>query len=273
MQARSGTDILGADVSHYQGAIDWPMAARAGLQFVFIKASEGVGMIDAQLRRNAFGADAVSIPVGFYHYAHPELNNAVAEAAAFMDAIAGLPYKLPLMLDVEGRAGDVPRTQLTEWCDTFLQEVQRRTGARVGIYTGAYFARDNLGPQLGKYPLWVAHYGRTTPLANSTWPKWAVFQYSESGSCPGIGSGNVDMNVMDADLYNAIMNPPVAEEPKEEPEMQVKHATLLIGLAKAAWREGVTKIELEDGSMQEITEQDIEVAADAARVASGQPVQ
>jgi hypothetical protein len=58
-----------------------------------------------------------------------------------------------------------------------------------------------------------------------------------------------------------------------QPQMSVEDATVLIGFAKAAFRQGVTKIELEDGSFKEITEQDIRNAANAARLASGQKVQ
>jgi lysozyme len=268
MQARSDNNLWGADVSHHNGAINWPKAAAAGLRFALIKASEGIGMVDGQLRRNALGADAVGIPAGFYHYAHPELNSASDEAENFVTAIAGLPCKLPLFIDVEGDAGQVDRETLTQWCDDFLLAVQHRTGARVGLYTGAYFARDNLGPTLGKYPLWIAHYGAETPLHNDTWPRWSMFQYSDNGSCPGIGTGSVDMNLMEADFYRECLG--VKED---EPEMDIKNATLLIGLAKAAWREGVTKIELEDGTMQDVCEQDIRDAANAARRASGQPEQ
>jgi hypothetical protein len=64
---------------------------------------------------------------------------------------------------------------------------------------------------------------------------------------------------------------PVEPVEEDELEMDIKYATVLIGLAKAAWREGVTKIELEDGTMQDVQEQDIREAANAARRASGQP--
>ena len=43
------------------------------------------------------------------------------------------------------------------------------------------------------YPLWIAHYGVLTPGSNPIWNSWVGFQYSSTGSVPGV-SGNCDMN-------------------------------------------------------------------------------
>jgi hypothetical protein len=43
--------------------------------------------------------------------------------------------------------------------------------------------------------------------------------------------------------------------------------------AKAAFRQGVTKIETDDGSMIDVTQKDVHDAANAARRASGQSEQ
>ncbi|ATO47798.1 hypothetical protein ABD72_23355 [Brevibacillus laterosporus] len=72
------------------------------------------------------------------------------------------------------------------------------------IYTGAYFAKRNLGKALSSFPLWVAHYNTNQPMPNPTWSRWAVFQYSDCGKVAGI-KGNVDMNCMEQDFWNAIM--------------------------------------------------------------------
>lgn len=85
----------------------------------------------------------------------------------------------------------------------WLDEVERLTGQKAMIYTGASFARSYLGKVLSKWPLWIAHYGATTPMANSTWNEWAVFQYTSEGSVPGI-TGNVDVNVMEKAFFDQI---------------------------------------------------------------------
>jgi len=204
MQAKSDSNLWGIDVSRWQGLIDWPKVAAAGVQFAFVKATDGIGWTDPQFRRNAGGANAVGIPVGFYHFAHPETNSAAAEAEAFTETVKGLPVDLPYVLDLEGEAvAALGREKLTVWADTWLREVQRRTDHPVMLYTGAAFARSYCGEQLAKYPLWVAHYGTDQPMSNSTWEQWSVFQYSDKGSCDGI-EGDVDMNLMELDFWKEV---------------------------------------------------------------------
>jgi lysozyme len=139
------------------------------------------------------GANAAGVLVGYYHYAHPETNRALDEARAFVEATKGRSPQLPYVLDLEGAAANLGKVELTTWALVFMREVKKLTCADVMLYTGAYFARDEVGVELAEFPLWIAHYGALTPLANSTWEKWTCFQYTSSGSVAGI-AGNVDMN-------------------------------------------------------------------------------
>lgn len=200
MQSRSATDVFGIDVSRHQGVIDWTKAAAAGVKYVFIKATEGATYTDPNLQTYVAGAVGAGIPIGFYHYARPENNGAKTEAANFAKITSTYKPQFPLVLDVEGDAAKLGRANLTQWCLTFLQELKRLTGQDGMIYTGASFANSYLGPELGSYPLWIAHYNVTTPMANATWGTWSVFQYSSSGTVAGI-SGNVDMNAMVEAFY------------------------------------------------------------------------
>jgi lysozyme len=222
MQSRNPNNIKIIDVSAHQEAIDWAAVAADGVKGAFIKASEGIGYRDMYVGRNVCVANAEGLKVGCYHYARPESgNSAIAEAESFLAAIAGLPVSLPLVLDVEDKAAQLGADKLTEWAYTWLTEVQRRSGQRVMLYTGASFAKSYLGSKLAEFPLWVAHYGTETPMANSTWDKWAVFQYSESGSVDGI-AGSVDMNEMDLDFWNEITAVKQIEEDETNMAMQLE---------------------------------------------------
>ncbi|MBB3112533.1 lysozyme [Paenibacillus phyllosphaerae] len=207
MQARRDSNIDGIDVSRYQGNINWSSVKAGGIAFAFIKASEGTGSTDPQFERNVTGAKAADVKVGFYHYAHPERNNAAAEAAHFISTINGYEADFPHVLDVEGDASAIGAAALTDWVDAWLKEVRKQTGHPVMIYSGASFARSYLGKELGDYPLWIAHYGVNTPMANSTWNRWAVFQYSQTGRVNGI-SGDVDLNVMERAFYDQFTTTP-----------------------------------------------------------------
>ncbi|MMZ45717.1 Autolytic lysozyme [compost metagenome] len=209
MQAKSSTNLFGIDVSHHQGTIKWPNVKAKNVKYAFIKASEGRTLQDTQFRRNATGAKAVGIPVGFYHYAHPQNNSPSAEAENFLETIKGLPHDLPCVLDMEEpKARGLGKSAITAWSKKWCELVEKATGMRPIIYSGASFAKDLLGSDLAKYPLWVAHYGVSQPMANPTWSKWSIFQYSDKdpSNLSGIGSGNVDLNWMEASFMAELTN-------------------------------------------------------------------
>jgi lysozyme len=219
MQAKSASNVKVVDVSHYQndrGKIDWSKVRADGVAGVIIKATEGGSGIDLKFSANATSAPAIGLKVGYYHYAHPELNTAASEAAHFAKAVRGVKVHFPHALDVEGAASKVPNDTLTAWCIEWLETVEELTGHPTMIYTGASFARSHLGKALGKWPLWVAHYGVEKPLDNTTWPQWSLFQYTSSGAVAGI-SGNVDVNAMERaffDKYSGVPQPTAEDSVK-----------------------------------------------------------
>jgi lysozyme len=197
MQSRSEQNIRIIDVSKWQGVIDWAAVAASGVRGVMIKATEGIGYIDPLFRTNALGAMSAGLEVGFYHYCRPETPHiAIQEAYHFIDTVAGIPVTLPHALDVEGEAADLGPSRLTGWCCQWLEMVEQRSGHPVMLYTGAAFARFFLGTQLARWPLWIAHYKVNQPMANGTWDRWAMFQYSDEGQVDGI-AGKVDLNEME----------------------------------------------------------------------------
>ncbi|WP_201009038.1 GH25 family lysozyme [Paenibacillus glycanilyticus] len=201
MQSKSASNVKVIDVSHYQGVINWAAVKTDGVQGVLIKATEGRTDTDEKLDVNAKGAAAAGLAVGFYHYAHPENNDPLIEAAKFAGTVKAYKSVFPHALDVEGKAEVIGAAKLTAWCLAWLQEVERLTGHPTMIYTGANFAKTNLGKQLAPWPLWVAHYGVNTPMANTTWDKWSVFQYTSTGAVKGI-TGNVDVNAMERAFFD-----------------------------------------------------------------------
>ncbi|MED4586681.1 GH25 family lysozyme [Brevibacillus choshinensis] len=199
MQTRNPNNIKVIDVSHHQGEIDWKKVVADGVKGVFIKATEGIGYTDPLFRKNVQNALGVGLKVGLYHFTHPD-NSPTDEAKYFADTVKGLNAELPLVLDME-QTKNRTASQLTVFASAWLIEVERLTGKRVMIYTGASFARSFLGPALYRWPLWVAHYGVDQPMSNPTWDRWTVFQYTSSGKVNGI-TGSVDMNEMDLAYWN-----------------------------------------------------------------------
>src|SRR5271169_1638220 len=84
------------DVSHHNGAIDWPAVAGAGIALAFIKATQGAGFVDPAYDRNrgaAVNAGVLAIPYHFLDTSDPD-----RQAEHFL-AAAGLGAAQPGMLD------------------------------------------------------------------------------------------------------------------------------------------------------------------------------
>ncbi|GED35046.1 GH25 family lysozyme [Brevibacillus centrosporus] len=215
MQARSPANIKGIDVSHHQGAIDWKKVAADGVKFAFIKATQGTSFVSPTLVTNAKAAAANGIKVSYYHFAEPD-QSPTAQVDHFLKTIQGLPIDLALILDIEGDNDWTPATA-NAFSVSFMAYLQQKTGKVPMLYTGAYFAKSKLtNKELGKYNLWVAHYGTNDPMDNPTWSRWAVFQYTSSGKVAGI-AGNVDMNEMDQSFWIEMTNPQKVEKPVDKP--------------------------------------------------------
>ncbi|MEC0181523.1 GH25 family lysozyme [Paenibacillus peoriae] len=186
----------GIDVSHHNGNIDWQQVAAAGKTFAFIKATEGINYQDNQFLANVQGARDANILVGAYHFLNATtVDGARQEAANFARAIesAGGRLDLPPVMDYENNPKGISTAQINEVARAFLDEVERLTGCQPMVYTGNVFA-SKFDPTFSMYKLWVARYSTTQkPTAVPAWNSWWAWQYSSTGSVPGI-NGAVDLN-------------------------------------------------------------------------------
>ena len=100
------------------------------------------------------------------------------------------------VLDLEVTGGLGP-TALTNWTKAW-PSVYERTGARAVIYTSPSFWRSALNDSRwfadnGYAILWVAHWGVSSPsVPASNWGgrSWTFWQYTSSGTVPGISGGS-----------------------------------------------------------------------------------
>lgn len=213
MQSISYGTLKGIDVSNWQGNIDFNQVKSNGVQVVYIKASEGDYYKDIKLEQNYTGAKAAGLMIGFYHFFRPSTEaDALAEAQFFANTIGNKIPDCRLALDLEVTGGLTP-SFLSTLADIFLKEIKRLTGKEVVLYTYTSFAQTSLTTLLSKYPLWIAHYGVTQPGNNPIWNSWIGFQYSSTGTVPGI-SGDVDLNVFTNNiLLNSVTPIPPVKPP------------------------------------------------------------
>jgi GH25 family lysozyme M1 (1,4-beta-N-acetylmuramidase) len=187
----------GVDVSHWQGTIAWSQVENAGVQFAFMKATEGTNYTDTMLTRNWAATEQVGIYRGAYHFARPSVGSAPAQARYFVSKVGSFkqPGVLPPVLDLEATGGLGP-SALRTWVSTWLTTVEDLTGRTPILYFSPSFWESNMGNSAAftRYPLWVAHYTTASaPRVPGGWSTWTFWQRTSSGRVSGI-SGNVDMN-------------------------------------------------------------------------------
>lgn len=187
---RASQVLRGIDVSHFQGEVDWPAVAAAGVRFAFIKATEGLADVDPRFASNWQGSRAAGLLRGAYHFLHPNLD-ARQQAAHFLAVVTLDDDALPPALDVEVTDGVAPAA-LAACIETWLGAVGAALGCKPVVYTDPWFWRDHVGANLSSYPLWLACYAEQPELPAS-WQSWTFWQHSQSGTVDGI-AGPVDLD-------------------------------------------------------------------------------
>lgn len=173
--------IQGLDVSHYQGYVDWFAKRTQGYQFAFMKATEGVHVIDDTFAFNWKNGHEAMLFTGAYHFFHPSVDP-INQANSFLAVMGKLRTgDLPPALDWEVADGMTPEFQ-KQCALKWLETVERELGVTPIVYSDVGFLRQ-LGDLslFSKYPLWVAETGVSRPnLGNLAWGDWTFWQYNQS---------------------------------------------------------------------------------------------
>lgn len=196
--------VQGVDVSNWQGAINWGSVRGSGIQFAWMKATEGTNFKDARFNTNYPAAHGAGVIRGAYHFALPNRSSGAVQANYFASNGGGWSadnLTLPGVLDIEhnpygAMCYGLSTTQMRNWINDFYNTYKSRTGRDAVIYTTANWWNTCTGNWSGmsaKSPLWVAHWTTGSPTIPAGFPTWTVWQYTDRGSVGGI-SGGVDRN-------------------------------------------------------------------------------
>lgn len=158
----------GIDVSYAQGNIDFSKINKNEVQFAIIRSSFGweSNQKDNQFERNYSNFKKLGIPVGAYHYSYAQsAADAVKEAKYCIECIKGKTFELPIFFDLEDpsiiKCGKRVCTDIVKaFCD-----YMKKAGYKTGVYINPnwlnnYVYRNEI---VGKYTLWLAHWGVTSP--------------------------------------------------------------------------------------------------------------
>lgn len=194
-----------ADISVWQGTVDFDQVKAAGVTGVIVKLSEGVNISDPKAIEHCDGARAAGLTVEGYHFARLSSGaSSNAQQAIVRAQVCGVQK---VWLDFEDDHNPLSRDDSTAWALAFLAAITQ-AGLDAGFYTfTGYTSRFAPDPALAAYPLWLANYGRNTgeyppvrqpPVAPPLWAGWAGWQHTSVADVPGI-AGHVDMSVFNDD--------------------------------------------------------------------------
>ncbi len=210
--------MLGLDCSKYQKDINWKLAKADGIDFAFVKITEGTtGHEDAvyNVKNRVLDAQKNGVKIGYYHFARPgnvsvPENDAKEEVQNVLNHLSVLPKaNLPLVLDLESYSDTMLWTDKIEhmnrYISTFINTLKQNNINTI-FYSYKNFADTNTNPIFGTYPLWLAAYLKnpeiSLPLIPNGWNEWQIWQFTETGKINGY-TGDIDLNIMKKKYYDS----------------------------------------------------------------------
>ena len=192
MSSIPGSNVV-IDLSHFNDVTSFTEIQQSGLVGVIHKATEGTGWSDPTYASRKQQALAAGLLWGAYHFGVNE--DGAAQAQYFLSIVKPGPQDL-LALDFEQN----PSSQMTiAQAEQFVEEIYSKTGRYPGFYSDALVGSllgSTQNSILGNCWFWRAEYGDSSPSVPPTWTAWTMWQYTESGSVPGIGGA------CDRDTFN-----------------------------------------------------------------------
>ena len=182
MSSIPGSNVV-IDLSHFNNVTSFAEIQQSGIVGVIHKATEGTGWSDPTYARRKQQALAAGLLWGAYHFGVNE--DGTAQAEYFLSMVNPGPQDL-LALDFEQN----PSSQMTiAQAEQFVEEIYSKTGRYPGFYSDALVGSllgSTQNSILANCWFWRAEYGGSSPSVPPTWPGWTMWQYTESGSVPGI---------------------------------------------------------------------------------------
>ena len=181
------TRATGIDIASYQhpsgAAINWSSVYSAGVQFVYVKATQSNNYINPYFTSDMAGSTAADVVAGAYDFADWTIS-ATADADHFLATASpyiGAGYLRP-MLDAE----QATSSNVSSWVNTWCNAVYSATGVKPIIYTYQSFAASYLDSSVTQWPLWMASpNGQNSqtgnPTATTPWSTWALWQWGGAG--------------------------------------------------------------------------------------------
>ncbi|WP_052950902.1 GH25 family lysozyme [Clostridium baratii] len=199
--------LKGIDVSEHQGVIDWNKV-KDHVDFAMLRAGHGKNNIDKQFERNIKECNRLGIPVGIYWFSYA-LNEDMArqEAKYALAAVKNYRLEYPISFDLEydtlnyakKNGVNIDKRLATNMVKAFCSEIEAAKYYAMN-YTNQDFINNHFYfNEIERYCPWYAWYNKELDRSNV-----GMWQYSESGSIPGIDGHEVDLDYARVDFARYI---------------------------------------------------------------------
>lgn len=190
-------NILGIDVSVWQGNIDFQKVKEAGAEFVMIRIGFGNDnknniIMDSKFQNNIKNAKEVGLKVGLYFYSYAKSEKeAINQAKWIIKELNGQSLDLPIAFDWESWTYfddyQINFLDINNITKAFMDECIKN-GYESMLYSSLNYL--NYVWDLKDYKIWLAHYTKNTPYEN-----YQIWQNSCTGTINGI-NGAVDFDII-----------------------------------------------------------------------------
>ncbi|ORX82093.1 glycoside hydrolase family 25 protein [Basidiobolus meristosporus CBS 931.73] len=188
----------GIDVSDHQPNINWKAVKANGVEFAYVKATEGTTFKSPAFGSQYSGATNAGLVRGAYHFAHPDVSSGAAQANFFSANGGGWSADgrtLPGAVDLEynpnksgTRCYGLSTAAMTAWIRDFSDTYHAKTGRYPVIYTTTDWWKTCTGNASGfqnNNPLWIARWGPSVGELPAGYSFSTFWQYADSGRNPG----------------------------------------------------------------------------------------
>lgn len=198
-------EVLGIDVSHHNGKIDWGKVAASGRKFAIMKCQYEAKShrIDETFEYNYAEAGKYGLSRGVYVFiATDSIADPVLDARSLLSKLNGRTLEYGIWLDLESAAlRKIGRGAITKLVYIYAN-IFRAAGYYVGIYCNYdwYYHVLDRAKLVQDFDFWIARYpkadsGNYNPNSSLSSRSYSVaWQYSSKGKVPGINT-NCDLNV------------------------------------------------------------------------------
>ena len=192
-------DTVGVDISEYQAYVDMDTLAGQGIEFVYMKATEGSGYKDSRFEENWANAGKSGIPAGAYHFFSFDSPGKM-QAGNYINTVGNLDGKLIPAVDVEfyadKRQNPPDRESVAAELRDFLDALEEEYHVKPMIYCPREIYEKYIAPYFDDYPRWIrsVYYPAQFEAGNS----WVIWQYCDTGELDGYKGGErfIDLDVL-----------------------------------------------------------------------------